>query len=441
MSAPLVLGLDIGTTAVKAAVIDGAGNEVSHGRAPTPWRTVNTGAELDPDELVRATIDAADEALGGAPAGAVIGVGVASLAETGVLLDATGRPVVPSIAWHDVRGAEEAQRVASELPAFSERTGLPATPLCTLAKYAWMRAHWPASRRGVRWMNIAEWIVRELGGDARTEASLASRTGFYDLHTHAPWQSALAWADAPDGLAPPPTPAGVPLGHVTRPGRLRGAVLAVAGHDHVAAAVGAAATREGDVLDSCGTAEAIQRPIPPLTPELVKHAVAERFTVGWHALEGHHVLQGAVWAGGALHAVLDLVGVQADERDELEAAALDASPAGLAVHGFDDATLTVAGVTRGVSPAALYRATLEAIGAQGAAILARMAAVAGPPRRLVVTGGWAEGPAARAVKARHLGPFEHSPTIFTGCRGAALIAGKAAGLWPSLDAVGDPRPR
>jgi sugar (pentulose or hexulose) kinase len=59
---------------------------------------------------------------------------------------------------------------------------LPATPLCTLAKYAWMRAHWPASRRGVRWMNIAEWIVRELGGDARTEASLASQTGFYDLH-------------------------------------------------------------------------------------------------------------------------------------------------------------------------------------------------------------------------------------------------------------------
>jgi hypothetical protein len=52
----------------------------------------------------------------------------------------------------------------------------------------------------------------------------------------------------------------------------------------------------------------------------------------------------------------------------------------------------------------------------------------------VVTGGWAAGEAARAVKAARLGPFEHSAAISTGARGAALAAGRAAGMWTIDDA-------
>ena len=62
------------------------------------------------------------------------------------------------------------------------------------------------------------------------------------------------------------------------------------------------------------------------------------------------------------------------------------------------------------------------------------AAAGSPARRLVVTGGWAEGEAAQAVKAAHLGAFERSPTIFTGARGAAIAAGRAAGMWTIDDA-------
>jgi sugar (pentulose or hexulose) kinase len=418
----ILLGLDVGTTSVKAAAIDEGGREVAHGRAPTPWQ----GTELDPDALLQAALAAADAALREAPDEGVGAVGVAGMAETGVLVDGRGRPVVPSIAWHDTRGAEEARRIALELPEFSERTGLPATTLCTLAKYAWMRAHWPDSARGTRWVNIAEWIVQGLGGERGAESSLASRTGFYDLHTGEPWRASLAWAGAPDGLAPPHAPAGTPLGRAgdALP-RLRGAVLAVGGHDHLAAAVGADAGGEGDVLDSCGTAEAILRSTAPLPPATVARAVADGFTVGLHAIEGRFVLQGAIWAGEALQAVCDLLGVPTEARDALEAAALEADPGPLALHGLDDETLTVTGLAGGASPGALYRAALERIGADGASVLARMEALAGPARRLVVTGGWSEGVAARAVKERHLGPFEHSSAIFAGCRGAAIAAHRA----------------
>ena len=234
----------------------------------------------------------------------------------------------------------------------------------------------------------------------------------------------MRWAGAPEGLAPPHAPAGTPMGRATHQ-MVEGAVLAVGGHDHLAAAVGADAAGEGDVLDSCGTAEAILRATPPLAPDVVGRAVAEGFTVGWHAIAGRFVLQGAVWAGEALQAVCDLLGVSPEARDDLEAAALDADPGPLELHGLDDDTLTLTGLTGGASPGALYRATLERIGADGASVLARMEALAGPARRLVVTGGWAEGVAAQAVKRHHLGAFEHDREIFAGARGAAMAAHRA----------------
>jgi hypothetical protein len=71
---------------------------------------------------------------------------------------------------------------------------------------------------------------------------------------------------------------------------------------------------------------------------------------------------------------------------------------------------------------------LDEAGRGGAEILERMAAIAGPHRRLVIVGGWAEGEAAQAAKAKWLGPFEMTSATYAGARGAALTAGRAAGL-------------
>ena len=86
----LLLGIDVGTSACKAAVVD-----ARRGRArPRPGadavEPVPTGAELDADALLGAVVDAAREALERAPEGDVAGIGVTSVAETGMLLDAAG---------------------------------------------------------------------------------------------------------------------------------------------------------------------------------------------------------------------------------------------------------------------------------------------------------------------------------------------------------------
>ncbi len=428
----MLLGLDVGTTSCKAAVVTHGGREVAHGRARVPWRRVPSGAEIDPGLLFDAALTAAREALAAAPEGRIGAVGVASFAETGVLLDAHGEPVAPSIAWHDARGAAQAERLADELGAerFAERTGLPPRPLFSLVKYRWLRdEHEEDVARGVRWLSVGEWIVHRLGGEERiAELSLASRTGWLDLHARAWWDEALAWAGAPPGMLGEPVTAATPAGRVGDAlERARGAVLAVGGHDHLSAAVGAGATGEGDVLVSWGTAHAFIRASAPLRPERVRSAVADGITVGWHAVEGHQYLLGAMRSGAALQRVLDALGV---ERVQLERAALDVPPAagGIELHGLDDDESALTGIREGASPALVWRAALESTGRGARAILDRMTRQAGPQRRIVMAGGWADGPAAQAVMRAHLGPFEQSEAVYMGARGAALTAGRAAGL-------------
>ncbi|MGH2742467.1 MAG: FGGY family carbohydrate kinase, partial [Thermoleophilaceae bacterium] len=264
MTPGFLVGIDVGTTYCKAAVVDGDGAARAHGRVLTPWRRVPTGAEVEPERLVQAAVSAAGRALERSPAARIEAVGVTSMAETGSLLDADGEPVAPAIAWHDERGAKEADALKRDLgnERFTAATGLPASPLCTLSKYRWLRSYHDGSERGVRWLNVAEWIVRSLGGDEAGDLSLGSRTGMLEVDRRAPWSEALEWAKAPAGLLPAPAPPGTPAGRVTRGlEQARGAVLCVAGHDHLCAAVGAGAVREGDVLDSCGTAEAFVRSV------------------------------------------------------------------------------------------------------------------------------------------------------------------------------------
>ena len=284
----LLVGIDVGTTFCKAVVLDSEGEELGEARERTPWTPVPTGAELDPRAIASTALAVASRALGESPAGVVAAVGIAGMAETGVLLDRRGEPVGPAIAWHDVRGTDEARAVADEIGRgrFAAQTGLPASPLCSLAKLRWQLAHDPGAAGAVRWLGVPEWVARALGAADVAELSLASRTGMLSLRDREWWPEALAWLGVPDGFLAELVPAGTPVGRVgdALP-EARDAVIAVAGHDHVAATVGAGATAEGDVLHSSGTADVFVRSIrEPLEPERIADAVANGVTVGWHVI-------------------------------------------------------------------------------------------------------------------------------------------------------------
>ncbi|WP_123023360.1 FGGY-family carbohydrate kinase [Mycolicibacterium stellerae] len=432
MHGTLFVGLDVGTTTSKAVVFTQDGDPVASGRAATPWTVTTSRAELDATALLEAAKSAVAEALADCPAGAIGGLGVASLAESGVLLDRHGEPVAPVIAWHDTRDHAELAALGETVGAhtFSATTGLPFRQQWSLTKHRWLMDNVPTARTAVRRLNVAEWIVRGFGGEEATEQSLASRTGWLRLAQRDWWTDTLAWSGANQSLMPPLVTAGTPLGRVgaeTGPPRLAGAVLTVAGHDHQAAVVGAGADGPGDELDSCGTAEALVRTIAPgLSPDVIADLANAGITTGWHAVADHWCLLGATQGGLALQRILALLGKDSTDLGALDADAIALPMPEMRVCAPAFGRLDILGVSDDASPAALWRAALESVTEQAAEIHDAMSAVSGPHRTLVVTGGWSRSDGLIAVKRRRFGQLVQADVSEAGARGAALLAAKAA---------------
>jgi sugar (pentulose or hexulose) kinase len=441
----LLVGLDVGTTSSKAVVFDADGAALTMGRAPTPWTQVEPvggmgapGAEMSADALLASAIAAVSRALADAPAGRVAGLGVTSMAESGVLLDARGRPVAPVIAWHDARDLPQVAQLGRDLGAdrFSARTGLPLRSQWSMTKHRWQQDSDPATARGVRRLSVAEWVVRGMGGDEASDVSLASRTGWLDLAARSWWAEALDWSGASESLFPPLVTPGTALGQVPPDlgvPRLTGAALTTAGHDHQAATVGAEAAGAGDQLDSCGTAEALVRTVPAgFSRAGVSLLTKGGVTVGWHVLDRRWALLGATEGGLVLQRVLSILGGAA-ALSALDTAAMEATPGVVSIGVDGSSRVTVGGIGDGVTAGAVWRAALEAITDQILHIHQLMASVVGPHRSMVVTGGWSRSGALMQVKGRAFGKLTRSDVAEAGARGAALLAGLAAGTYAGPD--------
>jgi sugar (pentulose or hexulose) kinase len=324
------------------------------------WVGTATGAETDPMDVVEAVVDALGQALAGAPDGDVVGLGVASMGEAGVLLDSSGNPLAPIIAWYDTRDAAELADLRSDIGVtrLAQTTGLPMRHQWSLTKHRWLLMNRPETRGAVRRLNIAEWVVRSLGGEETCEPSLASRTGWLRLDTREWWPESLGWSGADADLMPALVDAGTPSGTVSprvEVPRLTGATLTVAGHDHTVAAIGAGALSEGDELDSCGTAEALVRSVSAgMRPAAVEQLVAAGVTVGWHALGGRWSLLGATTGGLTLHRVLSMLGVARDDLSELDRQAWPRPSSSVQVS-VDSQGATISGVQDDITPAVARR--------------------------------------------------------------------------------------
>jgi sugar (pentulose or hexulose) kinase len=435
---PVLLGLDVGTTSVKAVVIDLGGRELTWSRVATRWATTRDGVEHDPLDLVEVARQACRAAIGQLTAARVLGVGITSFAESGVLLDRDGRPLAPLIAWHDERDRPDLDALAADLGAdrFGRHTGLPMWPQWSLTKHRWLLRHRPETRAAARRLNVAEWIARSLGGAEVAEQSLASRTGWLDLGSRQWWAEALDWSGARASLFPPLVVSGTALGEVSPAAgiaELSGAVITVAGHDHQAAAIGLGAAGPGDEVDSCGSAEALVRTIPAGLPAAAILGLTRAgITVGWHALPDRWSILGATQGGLDLGRALAELGLTPEDAARLELDAAGPDAAGPDRAGPDRAG--PGGPADGPDPVVARRwlAALNEVAAQGHAVHEAISSAAGPHRALTVTGGWSRSPALMTIKRRLYGSLSLGQAREPGARGAALLAGLAAGVYPGV---------
>src|SRR5262245_7278440 len=244
---PLLAGIDVGTTNIKAILFTPAGQTVAEASVPTPTHYPRpTWAYYDPEEVWQATVQALRQVTSQvATSGQIVSIAVTSMGEAATPLDAQGRPTYEAIAWFDQRTQAQVAWLAQQIgrDRLFELTGLSLQPIFGLCKLLWLKENQPeAFARTVRWLNMADYIAYRLSGVQATDYSLASRTLALDLRR-------LQWAEAllaEVGLSPslfaPLVPSGTRLGLVTpqaaeATGLPSTAWVAAGGHDHVCGAL------------------------------------------------------------------------------------------------------------------------------------------------------------------------------------------------------------
>jgi sugar (pentulose or hexulose) kinase len=202
----ILLGLDIGTTAIKAALYNTElGKIVRVASRPTPVSHPQEGwSEHDPSHLWDVTTACIREAAAGQP---VAGIAISSMAEAGVWIDDCGRPLAPIIAWYDRRSEPQAARIEQVVPvdALYAITGQRASPSFGATKLLWLRENRPEIyARGTHWLPVPAYLLYRLCGEMAVDYTIAARTLLFDQN-HLVWSQALL-----EALELSPTCRGVP---------------------------------------------------------------------------------------------------------------------------------------------------------------------------------------------------------------------------------------
>lgn len=272
----LLLGLDVGTTSVKAALFDPTG--ARRGDAGEEYRLEHPApdrAELDAEVYWRASQAAIRRAMATAGAGRddVAALAVSSQGETVVPVDAQGRPLAPTLVWLDNRALEESREIAE---AFGEAriydvTGVPSVfPTWSACKVLWWRRHEPeVFASASRFLLVEDLLLHRLTGRFVTEGGVHCTSLLYDIRAHAWWGEMLDLV----GIGPERLP------ELARPGEIVGTLspgaaealglsartrVVAGGMDQGAGAVGVGNVRAGMISESTGGALTLQASVARL---------------------------------------------------------------------------------------------------------------------------------------------------------------------------------
>ncbi len=427
----ILIGVDIGTSRLKAVATDLNLQVLAEYAEPTPWKHIKNFSEIDMVLLAQTVITVASKAaeLAG---GKVIAIGFTGFSETGVLMDAAGRPLAPGLAWHDPRGITEP--ILKELGDFEfrARAGAQLNEIVTISKVLWFNENYPESKKAKYFLSAPEWVAYCLGAEMVNELSLVSRTGFFDVESRKPWEEAIALVGGGKDFLARLVVAGEAIGVVNKeaPENLRGAIITIAGHDHFTAAYYCGAINEGSLFDSMGTAEALLRTFKaPLKREAIAELAAANVGLSCSVIADHYTLLGALPTGLTLERACALVGMTSrDQKIDLGNAALAIDPTASAMRVVNNYHgLSVTNLDDAVSPAALFRATVEHLVDDSAEMIALIEKFTGKANNVVIAGGWIKNPVIAFAKERQFGSYRVSDAQEAGATGAAEFAGIAAG--------------
>ncbi len=179
------VGLDLGTSSLKAVALDGSGAAVAEAREGYDTARPGPGlAEQDPASWTGATRAALATIAARVPPQSWGGIGLSGMIPTLAMVDAAGEPLHPALTWEDCRAHAEASEIADQAggQALYELTGQPLDGRYLLPMFAWFLAHQPeVAERAALLLSAKDYLFYWLTGQAATDPSTATGYGCYDL--------------------------------------------------------------------------------------------------------------------------------------------------------------------------------------------------------------------------------------------------------------------
>ena len=458
--ASYVLAIDQGTTSTRAILFRGDSSIAVVAQQEFPQHFPADGTvEHEPEDLWSSTLSTCRAVLhqAGATARDIAAIGIANQRETTLLWDrASGRPVHRAIVWQDRRTVDLCARLkaAGHEPLFTAKTGLLLDPYFSGTKLAWLLdnvrgAREQAARGQLAFGTVDSYLLWRLTGGRvhATDATNASRTLFYNIHTGG-WDDALLAAlDIPRSVLPEVFDSSATFG-LTEP-ELFGAAIPICGiaGDQQAALIGQACFSPGMVKATYGTGCFVLLNIggaPVASANKLVTTVAYQLSgIRSYALEGSIFIAGAAvqWLRDGLKIIrsAEESGALAQLADASQDVVLVPAFVGLgAPHWRPDVRGALFGLTRATGPRELARASLESVCFQTADLLAAMKAdwhgSASALSALRVDGGMAVSDWTMQRLADILGATVDRPRIKeTTALGAAYLAGLQRGFFPEPD--------
>ena len=454
----LLLGLDVGTSGVKAILVSPEGAVAAAATVPLSLDTPRPGwAEQDPEAWWEASGAAIRRVLQQRPAARVAAVGISGQMHSSVFLDKSGTVIRPALLWCDGRTTAECREIVQRAGGeaqLREWVCNAALEGFTLPKVLWLRHHEPAAFARLATVLLAKDFIRlRLTGAVASEPSDASGTLMFDPARLRWSRDMLDAVELPVSLLPDVGGSAAVLGRVTAQagaltGLAPGTPVVGGGADNACGAAGVGAISPGEAVSSWGTSGTVLAPTaePRVDPGLRAHTFC-------HVAPGVWYVMGVVLsAGGAFAWYRDQLARELSDTDQRDARLVEEAagvPPGADGVTFlpylqgertphRDASLRAAfvGLSLAHSRAHLTRAVLEGVcfALRDCVTILRELGLA--PASLLLTGGGARSEFIRRLQADIFGlPVtavnrEEGPAY-----GAALLAAVGVGAFPDLKAA------
>ena len=452
-----VIALDQGTTSSRAVVFDRAANIVAASNIEFEQLYPHPGwVEHRPSDILSSQITALKQAVEKARVDVrdIAAIGITNQRETTLLWDRrTGEPLCNAIVWQCRRTAPLVERLKRDGLGnmLRDRTGLVPDAYFSGTKLQWMLDRIPGARERAErgdlcFGTVDSFLAWQLTPNHVhvTDATNAGRTMLYNIYTQQWDESLLRAMDIPAQVLPEVVDSSSVIGMLDKSILGREIPIAAMAGDQHAALFGQGCFTPGMCKNTYGTGCFVlmntgKNPVKS-THDLIT-------TIAW-MIDGtpRYALEGSVFVGGAVVQWLRDEMKLINSAAESEALATQVSdnngvcfvPAftGLGAPHWDMYSRgTLVGLTRGANRAHIVRAALESIAFQSADVIAAMASDAGCPiQTLQVDGGASANNFLMQFQADLLNVRVVRPKVIeTTARGAAMLAGLAAGVWTASD--------